>query len=81
MNIFIYLKMASTFFDIKVTNAVFLGTPPPGGFGFSQFGIAGGYGTPIVSTLAINRGNFLNILDRSPLYLERSLVDTRMIGS
>jgi hypothetical protein len=81
MNIFIYLKMASTFFDIKVTNAVFLGTPPPGGFGFSQFGIAGGYGTPIVSTLAMTRANFLNIRNRSPLYLERLLVDTRMIGS
>ncbi|KAF8189378.1 MFS general substrate transporter [Pholiota molesta] len=36
---------------INVTNAVFLGTPPPGGFGFSQFGIAGGYGTPIVSVV------------------------------
>jgi hypothetical protein len=33
---------------INVTNAVFLGTPPPAGYGFSQFGIAGGYGTPIV---------------------------------
>ncbi|KAI0777512.1 MFS general substrate transporter [Trametes elegans] len=34
---------------INTTNAVFLGTPPPGGYGFSQFGIAGGYGTPIVA--------------------------------
>lgn len=35
---------------INVTNAVFLGTPPEqGGFGFSQFAIAGAYGTPIVS--------------------------------
>ena len=33
---------------INTTNAVFLGSPPPVGFGFSQFGIAGGYGTPIV---------------------------------
>lgn len=36
---------------INVTNAVFLGTPPPAGYGFSQFGIAGGYGTPIVAVL------------------------------
>lgn len=27
---------------------MFLGTPPPVGFGFSQFAIAGSYGTPIV---------------------------------
>ena len=33
----------------QTTNAVFLGSPPPVGFGFSQFGIAGAYGTPIVS--------------------------------
>lgn len=35
-------------FLLKVTNAVFLGSPPPVGFGFSQFAVAGGYGTPIV---------------------------------
>ncbi|KAH9855655.1 MFS general substrate transporter [Lenzites betulinus] len=34
---------------INTTNAVFLGTPPPVGYGFSQFGIAGAYGTPIVA--------------------------------
>ncbi|KAJ6457962.1 major facilitator superfamily domain-containing protein [Mycena sanguinolenta] len=34
---------------INVTNVVFLGTPPPFGFGFSQFGIAGFYGTPVVA--------------------------------
>jgi len=34
---------------INVTNAVFLGTPPPVGFGWSQFAVAGGYGTPIVA--------------------------------
>lgn len=33
---------------INTTNAVFLGSPPPLGYGFSQFAIAGGYGTPIV---------------------------------
>ena len=33
----------------QTTNAVFLGSPPPLGYGFSQFGIAGAYGTPIVS--------------------------------
>ncbi|KAF9003398.1 MFS general substrate transporter [Cyathus striatus] len=36
---------------INTTNAVFLGTPPPVGYGFSPFAIAGGYGTPIVSVL------------------------------
>jgi len=36
---------------INVTNAVFLGSPPPLGYGFSQFAIAGGYGTPIVSVI------------------------------
>jgi hypothetical protein len=36
---------------INVTNAVFLGTPRPFGYGFSQFAIAGSYGTPIVSVL------------------------------
>ncbi|KAI0711544.1 MFS general substrate transporter [Earliella scabrosa] len=34
---------------INTTNAVFLGTPEPEGYGFSQFGIAGAYGTPIVA--------------------------------
>ncbi|KAI0367217.1 MFS general substrate transporter [Pilatotrama ljubarskyi] len=34
---------------INTTNAVFLGSPPPLGYGFSQFGIAGGYATPIVA--------------------------------
>lgn len=33
---------------LQTTNAVFLGTPLPGGYGFSQFGIAGAYATPIV---------------------------------
>ncbi|KXN80806.1 hypothetical protein AN958_07242 [Leucoagaricus sp. SymC.cos] len=37
---------------INVTNVVFLGTPvAEGGYGFSQFAIAGGYGTPIVSVI------------------------------
>ncbi|KAK0452396.1 major facilitator superfamily domain-containing protein [Armillaria borealis] len=36
---------------INVTNAVFLGSPPPVGFGWSQDAIAGAYGTPIVSVL------------------------------
>ena len=38
---------------INVTNAVFLGSPPPVGYGFSQFGIAGAYGTPIVRALSL----------------------------
>nr|VWO96428.1 Benomyl/methotrexate resistance protein [Ganoderma boninense] len=36
---------------INTTNAVFLGSPPPLGYGFSEFGIAGGYATPIVAVL------------------------------
>ena len=36
---------------INVTNAVFLGSPPPFGFGWAPFSIAGGYATPIVSLL------------------------------
>ena len=38
---------------INVTNAVFLGEPAPLGFGFGEFGIAGMYGTPIVSLVLI----------------------------
>ncbi|GJE86681.1 MFS general substrate transporter [Phanerochaete sordida] len=34
---------------INTTNAVFLGSPPPVGYGFGPFAIAGGYGTPIVA--------------------------------
>jgi hypothetical protein len=33
---------------INVTQAVFLGSPPPVGFGLKPFAIAGSYGTPIV---------------------------------
>ncbi|KAK0220215.1 major facilitator superfamily domain-containing protein [Armillaria fumosa] len=36
---------------INVTNAVFLGTPAPVGFGWSQDAVSGAYGTPIVSVL------------------------------
>ncbi|TFK90089.1 MFS general substrate transporter [Polyporus arcularius HHB13444] len=36
---------------INTTNAVFLGTPEPAGYGFSPFGIAGAYGTPIVAVV------------------------------
>ncbi|EKM56913.1 uncharacterized protein PHACADRAFT_254299 [Phanerochaete carnosa HHB-10118-sp] len=36
---------------INTTNAVFLGSPPPVGFGFGPFAVAGGYGTPIVAVL------------------------------
>ncbi|TFY82221.1 hypothetical protein EWM64_g1793 [Hericium alpestre] len=46
---------------INVTNAVFLGLPKPVGFGFSQFGIAGCYGTPIVGVLIGElMGRYLN---------------------
>jgi MFS family permease len=36
---------------INVTTAVFLGTPPPVGLGYSAFTIASFYGTPIVAVL------------------------------
>nr|ANC28061.1 major facilitator superfamily [Polyporus umbellatus] len=36
---------------INTTNAVFLGSPPPIGYGFGPFGIAGAYGTPIVAVV------------------------------
>ncbi|PBK67375.1 MFS general substrate transporter, partial [Armillaria solidipes] len=36
---------------INVTNAVFLGSPPPVGFGWSEDAVSGAYGTPIVSVL------------------------------
>jgi hypothetical protein len=39
---------------INVTNAVFLGTPPPVGFGFSQTVVAGMYATPLVSRRCID---------------------------
>ncbi|KAJ7078994.1 MFS general substrate transporter [Mycena crocata] len=36
---------------ITITNAIFLGTEPPAGFGFDQTTIAAMYATPIVATL------------------------------
>ncbi|KAN0107661.1 Major facilitator superfamily domain containing protein [Russula decolorans] len=36
---------------ITVTNAVFIGSPAPIGFGFSQYGIAGAYATPVVAVI------------------------------
>jgi len=50
-------------FDIgvNVTNAVFLGTPAPLGFGLSQDGIAGMYATPLVAVIIGEIiGHFLN---------------------
>ena len=35
----------------QTTNAVFLGTPPPVGYGFNEYAVAGAYGTPIVLSL------------------------------
>jgi len=34
-----------------ITNAVFLGSPPPFGYGFSQYAIAGAYATPMVGII------------------------------
>ncbi|KAH7910354.1 major facilitator superfamily domain-containing protein [Hygrophoropsis aurantiaca] len=36
---------------VNVTNVVFMGSPPPIGFGFSQFTIAGAYATPIMAVI------------------------------
>ena len=47
--------LSHTHRGLQTTNAVFLGTPEPEGYGFSQFGIAGAYGTPIVSGLGDSR--------------------------
>ena len=40
----------------QVTNAVFLGSPPPLGYGFSQYAIAGAYGTPMVCAAVKHEG-------------------------
>jgi len=46
---------------VNVTNAVFLGSPPPLGYGFSQYAIAGAYGTPMVAVFVGELiGHFLN---------------------
>lgn len=46
---------------VNVTNVVFMGSPPPVGFGFSQFGVAGAYATPILAViLGELGGRFLN---------------------
>lgn len=46
---------------INVTNVVFMGSPPPVGFGFSQFGVAGAYATPILAViLGELGGRFMN---------------------
>ncbi|KAG2152742.1 major facilitator superfamily domain-containing protein [Suillus clintonianus] len=46
---------------VNVTNVVFMGSPPPVGFGFSEFGVAGAYATPIVAViLGEVCGRFLN---------------------
>ncbi|KAF8260910.1 major facilitator superfamily domain-containing protein [Lactarius quietus] len=46
---------------INVTNAVFLGSPPPLGYGFSPYAIAGAYGTPMVAVFIGELiGHFLN---------------------
>lgn len=39
---------------INVTNAVFLGSPPPIGFGYSAYAISGSYATPIVSVTLLS---------------------------
>ncbi|KAG2143496.1 major facilitator superfamily domain-containing protein [Suillus bovinus] len=47
--------------SFEVTNVVFMGSPPPVGFGFSQFAVAGAYATPILAViLGELGGRFLN---------------------
>ncbi|KAG2034018.1 major facilitator superfamily domain-containing protein [Suillus americanus] len=38
---------------VNTTNVVFMGSPPPVGFGFSQYAVAGAYATPIASFFSI----------------------------
>jgi len=46
---------------INTTNAVFLAEPPPNGYGFTEYAIAGAYGTPIVAVLVGEIiGHYLN---------------------
>lgn len=46
---------------INVTNVVFMGSPPPVGFGFSEFAVAGAYATPILAVILGELcGRFLN---------------------
>lgn len=61
---------------INVTNAVFLGSPPPLGYGFSQFGIAGGYGTPIVCFCIL----FLRVRSRLCLNAQVAVIIGELIG-
>lgn len=42
---------------LQTTNAVILAEAPPKGYGFSEYAIAGAYGTPIVSALCANEGS------------------------
>ncbi|PIL27347.1 MFS general substrate transporter [Ganoderma sinense ZZ0214-1] len=54
-HLFMILLFQAAVFGFSIgtnnTNVVLLGTPPPGGYGFSTTGIAGAYGTPIVAVL------------------------------
>ncbi|KZT22764.1 MFS general substrate transporter [Neolentinus lepideus HHB14362 ss-1] len=45
---------------INVTMAVFLGTPPPVGFGWSQYATAAGYATPIALLIGEITGRYAN---------------------
>ncbi|KAF8873115.1 major facilitator superfamily domain-containing protein [Infundibulicybe gibba] len=46
---------------MNLTNTIFLGEPLPGGYGFSQFAIAGIYATPIIAVLIGQiMGRYLN---------------------
>jgi hypothetical protein len=45
-------RQCPTIICLQTTNAVFLGSPPPVGYGWGQFAIAGGYAIPIVRILS-----------------------------
>ncbi|KAI5474863.1 Mfs transporter [Pseudohyphozyma bogoriensis] len=50
--ILIYVGVTFGFgIGINVTNAVFTGTPPPVGYGFSSYGTSASYATPIVAVI------------------------------
>ncbi|OAX35580.1 MFS general substrate transporter [Rhizopogon vinicolor AM-OR11-026] len=51
---FFFIVLFETFvfgflIGVNTTNVVFLGTPPPVGFGFSQYAVAASYATPIIA--------------------------------
>lgn len=46
-------NVCPSYSPLKTTNAVFLGTPPPVGYGFNEYAVAGAYATPIVTSFPL----------------------------